>query len=175
MPATGCRAAKYSGTYDAKWKRDVFPFLPEDFDERYNQAAPEDQQIPYPQGGEQVTLMNMMRGRREVSFKLPKLNNMPVRVLLTNYTAKQVQAVADTLYFEPDEERFSVVWRASVPVKRGTKEVKAIAIAGVCKNWWEAKIKGAAGCTNCAKKHAANGTAPSDDECEETQSQKDIA
>jgi hypothetical protein len=166
---------QYSGTYDAKWKRDVFPFLPEDFDERYNQAAPEDQQIPYPQGGEQVTLMNMMRGRREVSFKLPKLNNMPVRVLLTNYTAKQVQAVADTLYFEPDEERFSVVWRASVPVKRGTKEVKAIAIAGVCKNWWEAKIKGAAGCTNCAKKHAANGTAPSDDECEETQSQKDIA
>ncbi|MDR3481636.1 MAG: DUF2169 domain-containing protein [Burkholderiaceae bacterium] len=158
---------QYGGTYDAKWKRDVFPFLPEDFDERFNQSAPEDQQIPFPRGGEQVTLMNLMRGRREVSFKLPKLTNMPVRVLMRNYTVQQPQVVVDTLYFEPDEERFSVVWRASVPIKRGFKDLQTIAVGGICKNWWEAKIRGAEGCANCAKKRATDGPAPAEEECEE--------
>ena len=35
----------YAGTYDQTWIDDVFPFLPADFDVRYYQAAPEDQQI----------------------------------------------------------------------------------------------------------------------------------
>ena len=35
----------YAGTYDQNWLDNVFPFLPADFDERYYQAAPEDQQI----------------------------------------------------------------------------------------------------------------------------------
>jgi hypothetical protein len=166
---------QYSGTYDAKWKRDVFPFLPEDFDERYNQAAPEDQQIPYPQGGEQVTLMNMMRGRREVSFKLPRLTNMPVRVLLSDYTVEHPQAVADTLYFEPDQERFSVVWRTSLPIKRSVQDIKTIAIGGVCKNWWEAKTVGAEGCTKCAEKHATAGPAPAEEECQEAPAQEEQA
>jgi len=161
---------QYGGTYDAKWKRDLFPFLPEDFDDRFNQCAPEDQQIPYPQGGEEVTLMNLMRGRRAVSFKLPKLN-MQVRVLLKNYTVQQPQTVADTLFFEPDKERFSVVWRASMPLKRGVKEVDTIAVAGICKNWWSAKIVGASGCSDCAKKRATTGPAPAEEECEEEQSE----
>ena len=37
--------ARFGGTYDDKWLKDDFPFLPKDFDERYYQAAPEDQQI----------------------------------------------------------------------------------------------------------------------------------
>jgi hypothetical protein len=158
---------QFAGTYDDAWKRDVFPFLPEDFDERYNQCAPEDQQIPFPQGGEMVTLMNMMRGRREVSFKLPKLNNMPVRVLTKDYLVQHPQAVVDTLFFEPDKERFSVVWRASVPLKRGIKDVDTIAVAGICKNWWAAKIVGANGCSDCAKKRKTSGPAPSEEECEQ--------
>ena len=40
--------ARYAGTYDDAWLADVFPFLPKDFDERYYQAAPEDQQLPLP-------------------------------------------------------------------------------------------------------------------------------
>jgi len=43
---------KLAGTYDQKWLDDVFPFLPADFDERYYQAAPEDQQVPWLKGGD---------------------------------------------------------------------------------------------------------------------------
>ena len=42
--------ACHAGTYDERWLKDDFPFLPKDFDERYYQAAPEDQQIPHPKG-----------------------------------------------------------------------------------------------------------------------------
>ena len=35
----------YAGTYDQNWIDNVFPFLPADFDERYYQSAPLDQQI----------------------------------------------------------------------------------------------------------------------------------
>ena len=48
--------ARYAGTYDQQWLDDVFPFLPPDFDERYYQAAPEDQQMPLPKGPMEVVL-----------------------------------------------------------------------------------------------------------------------
>jgi hypothetical protein len=34
----------------------VFPFLPKDFDERYYQAAPDDQQVALPKGPMEVVL-----------------------------------------------------------------------------------------------------------------------
>ena len=39
---------RYAGTYDQNWIDNVFPFLPDDFDSRYFQCAPEDQQIAAP-------------------------------------------------------------------------------------------------------------------------------
>src|SRR5690606_19953794 len=35
---------QYAGTYDQNWIDNIFPFLPDDFDLRYYQAAPQDQQ-----------------------------------------------------------------------------------------------------------------------------------
>ena len=36
------------------------PFLPDDFDTRYFQAAADDQQVPYPQGGEPIEIVNSL-------------------------------------------------------------------------------------------------------------------
>jgi len=56
---------RYAGTYDQHWQDNVFPFLPADFDTRYYQCAPPDQQIAYPRGGEKVLLINLTPdGRR---------------------------------------------------------------------------------------------------------------
>ena len=60
----------YAGTYDQHWIDEVFPFLPADFDDRYYQAAPEDQWIDEPQGGEEVVLVNLTPEGR-TSFRLP--------------------------------------------------------------------------------------------------------
>ena len=156
---------QYGGTYDDNWKQNRFPFLPEDFDDRFNQCAPEDQQIPFPQGGEEVVLTNLVQGRPEVRFQLPRFNKVPIKVLRTNFTVETPLAVVDTLYFEPDLARVTAVWRASLPIKRRLQEIKTIAIGGICQNWWEAKIIGAEGCMNCAKQNSTSETAPLEDDC----------
>ena len=99
----------HAGTYDEYWRKEVFPFLPTDFDERYFQCAPIDQQIKYPQGGEEIILKNIMKGCEEVRFILPRLDNIPVKILTADYEIHTPPVVVDTLYFEPDKASFSVV------------------------------------------------------------------
>lgn len=146
----------YAGTYDQRWKDECFPLLPDDFDERYFQCAPEDQQIDYPVGGEEIVLRNMMAGRAEVNFKLPRLDNIPVKVLTSDYQVISLPVVVDTLYFEPDETRFSIVWRASLPVTRRGQGIQTVAVGHVCSSWWEARVAGSFGCTSCSGQTSEN-------------------
>ena len=143
---------QYAGTYDEAWQKDVFPFLPEDFDERFHQCAPEDQQMDYPKGGEPVTLRNRMAERDYVQFNLPAFDTMQFRVLRKDYSTEMPQPVVDTLYFEPDEGRFSAVWRASVPIRRRLQEFSTVAIGPVDPAWWEAVQSGRDGeCQGCSE------------------------
>jgi hypothetical protein len=114
--------ARFAGTYDQEWLDERAPFFPDDFDYRYFQAAPSDQQIPFPQGGEQVVLTHLTPTAR-LRFRLPDLD-MPV--LLIPYRGEDIQtaAVADTLFFEPDLERFSVTWRVSWPLRRNAFDMR---------------------------------------------------
>ena len=145
----------YAGTYDETWRKEVFPLLPKDFDERFHQCAPQDQQMDYPKGGEQVTLRYMMADRDDVRFRLPALNNVKFRILRTDYSSEMPTPVVDTLYFEPDEARFSAVWRASVPIKRRIQEFDTIAIGPVDPHWWEMIQQGASGgCQGCSQDDA---------------------
>ncbi|WP_127960396.1 DUF2169 family type VI secretion system accessory protein [Serratia microhaemolytica] len=148
LPRNSALRVCYAGTYDETWRQEVFPFLPEDFDERYCQSSPADQQIPYPQGGESVYLANLMAGRTEVRFNLPRFDNIPIRVLKHNHDVLEVQPIVDTLFFEPDEQRFSVVWRGVIPLVRKIREIETIAIGPVCKEWWANKLTGS-GCGSC--------------------------
>jgi hypothetical protein len=146
----------YAGTYDDAWQRDVFPFLPNDFDEQFNQCAPADQQMPYPVGGEHVVLKHLMAGRPTVRFRLPRLDTVTVRILRADYTSEEPIAVADTLYFEPDLDRFSVVWRASVPIKRRLQEFLTVAVGPVSTEWWHRKAMGIEGCDGCSEASDSN-------------------
>lgn len=163
-PKNALSRRKYAGTYDENWQKNVFPFLPEDFDEKFWQSAAQDQQIDYPQGGETVTLMNMMPHREMVTFVLPRLNHLPVKILKNNYELEEPKLNVDTLYFEPDKGFYSVVWRAQVKIKKRVQEVKTVVVGSVCKNWWAAKLAGQEGCSGCAKK-VSTDNAPVD--CEE--------
>lgn len=145
-----------AGTYDDAWRRDVFPLLPTDYDERFNQCAPHDQQMDYPKGGEPVILRNMMKGRPDVRFALPRLDGQSIRVLRTDYSSEVLPAVADTLYFEPDAGRFSAVWRASTPIRRRLQEFNVVAIGPVDPQWWTSVSLGreGSGCAGCADEPA---------------------
>jgi len=111
-----------AGTYDQDWIDNVFPFLPPDFNEAYYQAAPSDQQMPYPMGGEAVRLVNLTPEGR-TTFRLPN-KNILVWFFLKDGSEKDVSAVADTIVIEPDMGHFTVTWRASLPLQKNMFEVE---------------------------------------------------
>jgi hypothetical protein len=64
-----------AGTHDDAWRASQWPKSPKDHDYGYWNAAPEDQQIDYPVGGEQIGLINLTPGgntETPVSFTLPQ-------------------------------------------------------------------------------------------------------
>ncbi|MFB9245439.1 DUF2169 domain-containing protein [Massilia antarctica] len=139
----------HAGTYDKHWEENVCPFLPEDFDEQHNQCAAADQQIAYPGGGETVILRNMMAGRPDVRFTLPRLDDLQVRILRTDYSTEILAPAVDTLFFETEKGSFSAIWRTSVPIRRRIQEFLVLAVGPVDPAWWQRQRAGAGGCHGC--------------------------
>jgi len=103
--------ASYAGTYDGQWRKTRAPFLPEDFDPRFFQAAHPDLVFPgHLRGGEPVSLTNLTpEGER--AFTLPACEpRIEVRVAGRFEAAK---ARLDTVLLEPADERLCMVWRSS--------------------------------------------------------------
>lgn len=107
---------EYGGTYDQNWIDNVFPFLPEDFDERYFQMAPPDQQIDHPRGGEEVQLVNLTARGREI-FRLPE-TALPVALFKGRDKAFEGNLYPDTVLFDCENRRFSLVWRLQQRIRR---------------------------------------------------------
>ncbi|HEW98794.1 MAG: DUF2169 domain-containing protein [Candidatus Parabeggiatoa sp. nov. 3] len=117
---------KYAGTYDQQWQEQRAPYLPDDFDERFYQCAPADQQIPYLQGGETVQLVNLSP-HGILQFSLPKVE-VPMTVIRLDGYRESLSPVIDTLILEPDKGIFSFVWRTHLPIPFGPKEIKMLLI-----------------------------------------------
>ncbi len=96
----------YAGTYDKHWLDDVFPFLPADFRDEYYQASPADQWIDYPQGGEEVELVNLTSHGR-TAFMLPAMA-VPFEFFRNGGERIAMTGSIDTLLFEPEKGRFTM-------------------------------------------------------------------
>ena len=102
--------ASFAGTYDDKWMKTRQPLLPDDFDDRFFQCVPGDQQAPqFLHGGESVALLNLTPSGN-LRFALPRLF---LRFETRFYDgSRQVHEPPKlhTIIFEPDFPRVSVVW-----------------------------------------------------------------
>jgi hypothetical protein len=128
---------KFAGTYDQAWLENIAPMWPDDFDARYFQAAPADQIIPYPAGGETVTLVNLTRdGHRQ--FTLPT-KRMPVTFI--PYRGRDVtqEALLDTIVLTPDTGSFTLTWRAILPLGRSVFDVKETVLGEMSPAWHRAR------------------------------------
>ena len=132
--------AKYAGTYDQKWVDETFPFLPADFDERYYQCAPQDQQCDYLKGGEWVQLFNLTPNGK-TAFQIPKLE-VPIVYFRKRLDDVHTKAVADTLVIEPDKGIFSICWRANLPLRKNMFEVVQVLAGKKSRAWWRARELG---------------------------------
>lgn len=130
---------RYAGTYDQDWLDNVFPFLPADFDERYYQAAPPDQQLARPVGEQVVSLVNLTRdGRRD--FVLPHFE-APICIFPKTGGREDLTALADTIVIEPDLERVTMTWRVARPLKKHMLEIAQILVGRKGKEWWQQREK----------------------------------
>jgi len=112
---------KYAGTYDERWEQERFPLLPRDFDHRFNQCAPPDQQPPsFLRGGVAVELHNLTPGGL-LRFQLPRV----VLGLATDIAGQTLNhpAVLYTVIVEPDFPRVVLVWHSAVACKNKAQRV----------------------------------------------------
>lgn len=129
----------HAGTYDRRWMEETFPFLPADFDERYFQAAPPDQQLPKFQGDQRVTLTNLTRsGRRE--FVLPHFE-APVFVFRRGGGRSDLHAELDTVFIEPDDDTVALTWRLALPLRRDIFELAQVVVGRKDIGWWRARAE----------------------------------
>jgi len=130
----------FAGTYDQNWQDNVFPFLPADFNPLYYQAAPPEQQIDHPGGGEEVELTNLSPRGRDL-FRLPKIE-VPIEFTNASHERTEKQAVLDTIILEPDEHRFLLVWRASIELRKNVFEIKQGVAGRMPGGWYRARDLG---------------------------------
>lgn len=107
---------EYGGTYDENWMKNIFPFLPPDFDDRYFQMVPPDQQIDYPRGGEEVQLVNLTPEGR-LSFHLPPAS-LSMTLFKQQHRVFDGSVLPDTVLIDAENRRFSLVWRVSHRIQR---------------------------------------------------------
>nr|WP_236279892.1 DUF2169 domain-containing protein [Pseudomonas sp. PA-1-3F] len=139
----------YAGTYDDNWHATTFPLPPADFDPRFCQCAPEDQQVPYPQGGEPVRLINLHPEHPDIRFKIPRLA-LGMSLAMRNGQVHVLQPVVDCVAIDADAGVFSVVWRARHSIKRSLSEIELLSIGHASQQRAQAHIMGQGGCFTCS-------------------------
>ena len=129
---------RFAGTYDQVWLKERWPLLPTDFDPRYHQAAPPDQQSATLRGGEMAGLLNMTP-EGLWTFRLPTLD-IPLRYYFDD---RQVEAALrlDTVLVEPDRHRVTLTSRASIRTARNRGHLREIVLGHMSRGWLRAHDK----------------------------------
>ena len=103
---------RFVGTYDEQWQEQRMPLPPLDFDERFNQFAPEPLIAPgYLRGGEPVEILGM-REDGALIFSLPRRD-----YFVTAFASdgpRESRCQLDTVILEPNDRFVELTWRAVV-------------------------------------------------------------
>lgn len=114
IPPTWRPRADLTGTYDERWRRTRWPYLPEDFAWEHFNAAPVDQRLTgYWRGDEAIVLENLVEGTAIARTRLPgirpRLFLVPVggdaRALV------EVRLSLDTITIDGDARQIYCAWR----------------------------------------------------------------
>ena len=116
----------FSGTYDEAWQQKGAPYLPEDFDSRFFNAAHPDMVCKgYLKGGEPVFIQNMSHAG-PLKFTLPVCELETAVRIAGNTTIPPLNL--ETVLLEPSESRMSLLWRAAVACDKKALKVEQIDI-----------------------------------------------
>lgn len=131
--------AKYAGTYDQQWQEQRAPLPPSDFDARFHNVAPEDQQLEHYPAGELVTLINMTAKGTE-SFVLPEFT-FPVIFVDAGYLVER-EATPDTILIDLDERQVTVRAAVEYVPRRNVLDVAAVFVGAMSPEIRKALLEG---------------------------------
>ncbi len=104
-----------AGTYDDQWMKQRQPLPPDDFDDRFFQCAPPDQQAPAPLRGGEPVILYRLTPSGELRCTLPTI----VLDFDTQFADGTVETHPEprlhTVILEPDYPRLSLVWHSALP------------------------------------------------------------
>jgi hypothetical protein len=117
-----------AGTYDAEWQEHRWPHLPDDFDFAYWNAAPLDQQIPFPPADLRFELLNLAPASAAPAGLIRAA--LPGHRALVHLVTKAGVHLAqemnlDTLLIDAEALTVDVVWRLVVPMPLGVDVIEA--------------------------------------------------
>jgi hypothetical protein len=110
-----------AGTYDDKWRQQRFPMWAEDFNPRYHNCAPRDQQTPaFLRGGERVDVIHMSPGGK-LSFTLPRID----LAFRTRFGGERIDHEGQlcTVLIEPNRGRLVMAWQTTIVCNRRADEL----------------------------------------------------
>jgi hypothetical protein len=113
----------FAGTYDRRWRSEVCPLLPEDFDLHYFQAAPDDQQFPHFRGGERIRCVHMA-DEPVVEFRIPE-RQVSLHFDFGDHL-RHGAGVLDTVVLEPHRHLMHLCWRASTPLPKQIVRLRGV-------------------------------------------------
>ena len=118
--------AALAGTHDARWKETQWPKSPRDHDYRYWNCAPEDQQIDFPVGGEEIVLANFTSAalhKGPYRFLLPR-QDLQLLVRMHSGVVLFSPMNIDTVVMDMGCGVLGVVRRAVVSAKAGVRQLE---------------------------------------------------
>jgi hypothetical protein len=124
LPPNWMPRASFAGTYDDRWMEERFPLVPDDFDDRFLQCAPLDQQAPL-RGGEKVELRNLTPDGL-LQFRLPSVA-LGLRTLIGG-TVLDHRSSLHTVVIEPEYPRVIMSWHSAVNCHKRSLKVERTSV-----------------------------------------------
>ncbi len=119
--------ADYAGTYDESWQRSRAPYLPLDYQPRFQNAAPEGLICKSPlTGGEEVVISNM-HPSGVVQFLLPRVG-LAGHVQAIRQPQQALHFVMETVIIDLNTMQLSFTWKACYPCSNLFPLIRTIAL-----------------------------------------------
>jgi uncharacterized protein YjbI with pentapeptide repeats len=114
VPPAWAERTRKAGTYDQRWLKTRWPWLPEDFDYNYYNSAPSPQQVDgYWRGDEAVGLQHLAASQTIVRSRLPGLRGRCFAEVRRGAALEFVEVPlrCDTVTLDGDAEQCVLQWR----------------------------------------------------------------
>lgn len=118
--------ASFAGTYDEAWQQNKMPLPPDDFDPRFNVAAPPDQWSPVPLRGDEPVEVCGATPEGILRFQLPRM--APGFSATIAGTRRDHRTHLDTVLIDSDVYRVELTYRAAIPLPRKYQMVESVTI-----------------------------------------------